>query len=67
MKYDERGRIISGTVLEFLCNYLKTGYSGVMTFERYLALQRRDGIEVICDDAEGSEGCDGDEGAGDLP
>ena len=45
MKYDERGRIILGTVGEFLCNYLKTGYSGVMTFERYLALQRRDGIE----------------------
>lgn len=67
MKYDERGRIISGTVGEFLCNYLKTGYSGVMTFERYLALQRRDGIEVIEDDAEGSKGSDGDTDAGDLP
>ncbi|MBQ7826854.1 MAG: hypothetical protein IJ386_01150 [Clostridia bacterium] len=67
MKYDERGRIISGTVGEFLYNYLKTGYSGVMTFERYLALQRRDGIEVIEDDAEGSKGSDGDADAGDLP
>lgn len=66
MKYDERGRIISGTVGEFLCNYLKTGYSGVMTFERYLALQRRDGIEVIEDDAEGSQGSDGDAGTGEV-
>lgn len=59
MTYDERGRILSGTVGEFLCNYLKTGYDKIMSFERYLNLQRRDGIEVIEDDTEGSTVRDG--------
>lgn len=47
MTYDERGRRISGTVEEFLCQYLLDGYQDIMSFYRYLALQERAGIEVI--------------------